>query len=97
MSQSVPCKGCSAELQREAFFAKFAQGDEEVRSWFFCTACRTWMIEFLDDRFMGDTTTTTVAGPFPEGHCEAEIALAKTCPDPANKWCDCPAHQKLGC
>ncbi len=98
MSDSVSCKGCGTELgptrRRKAFLAAFAQGDEEVRSWFFCEACRTWTIEFVDDHFMGDTTVS-LAGPFPEGSCEADVALANTCPDPGDKWCTCPAHRKL--
>lgn len=98
VSRSIPCKGCGAELgptsRRKAFFAKFVHGDEEVRSWFHCDTCHNWTIEYLDDRFMGDTTIT-VTGPFPEGSCEADIALARTCPDPGNKWCDCPAHRQM--
>ena len=75
--------------------AAFAQGDEEVRSWFFCEACRSWTIQFRDDRFHGDVTTS-LAGPYPEGSCEADVALAKTCPEPGDKWCSCPAHRQLG-
>ena len=98
MSRFIPCQSCGAELgpisRRKAFLAAFAQGDEEVRSWFLCDACGHWTIRFLDDRFMGDTTIT-VAGPFPASQCEADVALAKTCPSPADKWCRCPAHLKL--
>jgi len=95
---AIPCQSCGRDLgpvnRRKAFLAVFAQGDEEVRSWFFCEPCRMWTIHFLDDRFLGDTTTS-LAGPFPEASCAAEVALANTCPDPGDKWCKCPAHRKL--
>lgn len=100
MGVSVPCKQCGAELgpfeRRKAFIALSVMGDEEVRSWYFCEACRCWTIEFLDDKFLGDTTVS-VAGPYPEGSCEADVALALTCPQPGDKWCDCAAHKRLGC
>ena len=99
MTSSIPCRKCGGELgpigRRRAFIALFVHGDEEVRSWFFCDACRCWTIEFLDDRFLGDTTVT-LAGPFPAGSCEADVALALTCPDPGDKWCGCAAHRRLG-
>ncbi len=94
-----PCRGCSAELgpstRRKAFISVFAQGDEETRSWYFCEPCRVWMIEEYTDRFMGGDSVR-VQGPFPETACIDDVALAKTCPDPGDKWCECPAHQQLG-
>jgi hypothetical protein len=95
---SIKCRKFGAELGpvagRRAFISVFVQGDEETRSWFFCEACRVWMVEFYYDHFMGDCDIT-VSGPYPEAAWEAEVALAKTCPSPGDKWCDCPAHKKL--
>ena len=95
----IPCRSCSADLgphaRRKAFISIFAQGDEETRSWFFCEKCRVWTIEDYTDRFHGDDSVR-VMGPFPEGACADEVALANTCPTPVDKWCECPAHQKLG-
>lgn len=99
MRAEVACTGCGVELgptpRRKAFLALLVFGDEEVRSWFFCDACQTWTIEYLEDRFLGDTTLRT-AGPFPKGSCDADVALARTCPNPGDKWCECAAHQRLG-
>ncbi|MEK7466447.1 MAG: hypothetical protein AAB074_03440 [Planctomycetota bacterium] len=95
----VNCRKCGADLQavgkRRAFISVFAQGDEETMSWYFCEACRVWMIEVYYDRFMGDSEIS-FRGPYPEGTCEADVALANTCPSPGDKWCECPAHKKLG-
>jgi len=95
---SIKCGKCGAELgpveKRRAFISVFVQGDEEIRSWYFCETCRVWMIEFYYDHFMGDSDVT-VAGPYPEEAWAAEVALAKTCPSPGDKWCRCPAHEKL--
>lgn len=96
---SVKCGKCGSELgpvrRRKAFISVFVHGDEETRSWYFCDACRVWMIEELYDHFMGETDLS-VRGPYPQGSCEAEVALAWTCPSPADKWCECEAHRKLG-
>lgn len=96
---TVPCTRCGLELgpvdRRRAFISLFVYGDEEIRSWFFCEACRAWTIEEYSDRFMGETSVV-LRGPFPEGSCEADVALAKSCPEPGSKWCECPAHRKLG-
>ena len=96
---SVPCGKCHAELgpvdKRRAFISVFAQGDEETLSWYFCEACRVWTIEAYFDHFMGGEHVT-FRGPYPEAACAADVALAKTCPSPGDKWCDCAAHKKLG-
>lgn len=95
---SVKCWKCNAELgpvsRRRAFISVFVQGDEETRSWYFCDACRIWMVEFCYDHFMGDCDVK-VTGPYPEEAWAAEVALAQTCPAPGDKWCRCPAHQRL--
>jgi hypothetical protein len=94
----VKCGKCGAELgpvaRRRAFISLMVYGDEETRSWFFCEACRAWMVEEYYDRFMGDSTVT-VRGPFPEEACAGDVALARTCPEPGDKWCECAAHKKM--
>ncbi|MCE9582527.1 MAG: hypothetical protein K8T20_08550 [Planctomycetes bacterium] len=97
--ETLTCGKCGADLgpvqRRKAFISVFVYGDEETRSWYFCGACRVWMVEEYLDVFIGDSRVA-VRGPFPEGACEADVALAKTCPAPGDKWCECPAHKKLG-
>lgn len=34
--------------------------------------------------------------PYPEASCAADVAIAKTCPSPGDKWCECAAHKRLG-
>ena len=98
LHRPIPCTSCARDLgpttRRLAFIAVFAQGDEEIRSWFFCTACRMWTVQEFYDRFHGDVDIR-LRGPFPEEACAADVALAKTCADPGDKWCDCPAHRQL--
>lgn len=94
----IPCQSCQRDLgpvpRRRAFIAVFAQGDEEIRSWFFCEHCRTWTVQEFYDRFHGDVDIK-LRGPFPEAACLADVALAQTCKDPGDKWCDCEAHRRL--
>lgn len=96
---SVVCGRCLTDLgpveKRKAFISLLVYGDEETRSWYFCGNCRVWMIEYYTDVFMGEERVS-VGGPYPEKACEADVALALTCPDPGDKWCECEAHRKLG-
>jgi hypothetical protein len=96
---TVRCGTCGADLgpiaRRKAFLSIFVLGDEETRSWYFCEACRVWMIQEYLDRFLGGDSVA-LRGPYPEAACREEVALVRTCPEPGNKWCECPAHQRFG-
>lgn len=93
---SLACTQCGCIIpQRRAFISLLVFGDEEIRSWYLCPACRVWSVEEYTDRFLGDSSAF-VRGPFPEEACAADVKLVDTCPDPASKFCHCPAHQRLG-
>jgi hypothetical protein len=83
------------ESHRAAFLSPFVQGDEEILSRYWCAICEVWTGESYDDSFMGESTATA-RGPIPKEQGDADVALARTCPRPDDKWCSCEAHRRMG-
>ena len=78
----MKCGKCGGELgptsRRRAFISLFAQGDEEILSWYFCEGCRFWTIEVYYDHFMGDSEIRQ-RGPYPEFDTDQRVGNLANC------------------
>jgi hypothetical protein len=96
----VACALCRREFDRRGqgeavgAIAVEVAGDEYVESFFFCAACAVYTQETYCDRFLGEETVST-SGPIAKDTGDALVALIRTCPDPMDKKCTCPAHRRF--
>lgn len=66
-------------------------GDEVTESFFFCGRCGAYTVEVCYTPFLGDEVMS-VKGPVPREKGDASVTLIKSCSEPWNKKCRCPAH-----
>ena len=94
---TLRCADCGADLgdhkARVAFICLDVMGDEYIESYWQCEGCGGYMTEIYHDRFLGEDEVRS--GALDAGRALEMIELIKQCPDPSNKRCKCPAHQKL--
>jgi len=69
-------------------------GDEYIESFFFCAACGVYTQQSYHDRFLGEESVN-VYGPISKSDGDALVELIRTCPDPMDKKCTCPAHRRF--
>jgi len=67
-------------------------GDEYSETYYLCPDCGDYTVEVLHDRFLGEETVFT-RGPVSRAEGDAQIGLIRSCPEPWNKKCRCPAHR----
>lgn len=94
----MDCLGCGRPLERARDrllgFSVDVAGDDHVYTYFACGGCGALSVECYHDRFLGDADVTWL-GPFPAAVGERVAALLRACPDPHDRWCECPAHRAL--
>ena len=96
----VQCAQCGRQFDRQdkdcpaAAIAVEVMGDEYIQSFFFCRACGVYTQETYHDRFLGEDSVG-VSGPIPKDRGDELVALIRTCPDPMDKHCQCPAHREF--
>jgi len=99
LSGPIVCLKCGRDFggveKRRGFISLFVMGDEEIQSWFFCEACQVWTVEEYLDRFLGESSIS-FRGPIEREAGEKQVARIRECPDPADKWCECPVHREMG-
>lgn len=94
------CAGCNHEFEeqavRQAGIAVFGQGDEYIYSYFRCGGCHRYTVRVYCDSFTGDASISFLP-PVSREQGERAVAVIRACPDPMNKFCDCPAHREMIC
>jgi len=97
-SEPITCVQCKRELPADdgpqAGISISVMGDEYIYSYWRCDACGFYTVESYLDRFMGDSEVTFLP-PIPQAVGEHCVALARQCPTPYDKTCECPAHRAL--
>lgn len=91
------CTKCGRQFapqgpEKAAAIAGLALGDEYVETWFLCPACGVYTRRISRESFLGDTHER-IDGPVDRARGDAMVELIRQCPDPLDKWCDCPAHK----
>ncbi|HOD80444.1 MAG: hypothetical protein BWX88_01071 [Planctomycetes bacterium ADurb.Bin126] len=95
----VTCSKCGREFDCQgadspvAVIAQEVMGDEYIESFFFCQACGVYTQESYHDRFLGEDSVA-IHGPIDKTRGDELVELIRQCPDPTNKKCKCPIHQK---
>jgi hypothetical protein len=89
----IDCLKCGAKLSGPvAGISTCPRGDEEIFSYFLCSTCDVWTVDFYLDRFMGDTFVKSM-GPYARAVGDEAVAKIRQCPTPHDKMCGCPIHQ----
>nr|MDO8109412.1 hypothetical protein [Candidatus Sigynarchaeota archaeon] len=95
----VNCIVCgSRDPVAVGFISRLALGNEEIYSLFKCPSCTQYFIEGYEDIFIslnGQDDITWTQGPYDEKKGALLANLIKQCPDPGNKFCECPAHVRF--
>lgn len=92
------CSKCGHDLgdyrTRRALFCSLGQGDEYTDSWWFCPDCGVYTVDVVRDSFATDEAEHIhVRGPISKVDGDAELREIAKCPDPTDKFCDCPLHR----
>ncbi len=93
----MKCARCSLELPaaaRRAGISIFVGGDEYTYTYWYCESCLHYTVESYHDRFVGEDSID-VLPPVPKAIGDCALALIAACPQPFDKWCDCPSHKAL--
>ena len=92
------CAACGVDFpageRARAGISIFVMGDEYVYSYWSCAACQRYTVTAYHDRFMGEDSRS-VLPPVSREVGDAAVALIRACPEPFDKWCECPSHRAL--
>lgn len=93
------CSQCGKEFDQKeggqpvASISGSIMGDEQIDSYFFCTECGVYTVEFYCDQFLNEDEVS-VQGPISKEEGDAKVTLIRKCPQPWDKKCRCMAHKE---
>lgn len=96
--KEVPQKSCphcrSGLISKDASISLLLlNGNEETVSVYYCPKCQKYYMRGFEDVFIGEPDYKIWSyGSFSEEKGEEMIKQIKSCPNPFDKHCDCPAH-----
>lgn len=92
------CAGCGADFgpgaRARAGIAIGVMGDEYLSSYWWCEACHRSSVSASHDRFLGEDSWD-VLPPVSQEVGDRAVAPIRACPEPFDKYCDCPSHRAL--
>ena len=92
------CAKCGKEFpaaaRSRAGISIFVMGDEYIYSYWYCEECQHYTVRAYHDRFMGEDSEDTLP-PMPKERGDRAVALIRACPQPFDKYCECPSHRAM--
>lgn len=89
----VQCGKPFAAEERVALISGRVMGDECTDSYYWCPVCEVYSVRLFRAAFLGEETTQD-SEPIPRAEGERRLALIRSCPEPGNERCRCPAHRE---
>ncbi len=77
---------------RMASISSSILGDEYTDTYYFCSRCEVYTVEFYHDRFLGEDEVL-IRGPVSKSEEDAKVKLIRQRPEQWDKKCRCEAHQ----